>query len=256
MRRHVIQLSPLLALLTVGVTAAEDPVVPVYHEPHHRQVFQYGPMRILDLQIPPGTTTWFHTHEAPVLYVNLVSSQSRSQNLGEEWGGGGPRNPGANGPTGPGGTNGDRPAPPRPGPAVRVFSTTSYAEKPVTHRLENVGERLSRAIVVINETAGDETTTEQAAGFEMKPELTNRWYRAYRITLGPGETTGSHRHQAPVAIVQTLDGHARANGAMKFELNEPGQWAFFDAGDSHEIRNSGDARFEFVEVEIRKPVGH
>jgi hypothetical protein len=73
-------------------SAVIDPdtvVVPVHHEPHHRQVFQYGTTRILDLQVPPGETSWFHTHEWPVLYVTLGRSAVRTQNLGEDWGGGG-----------------------------------------------------------------------------------------------------------------------------------------------------------------------
>src|SRR5262249_28611786 len=192
----------LLALAACGwysaaALHAEDPIVPVYHEPHHRQVFQYGPTRILDLQIPPGTTTWFHTHEAPVLYVNLSTSRSRTQNLGQDWGTGGPPRPA---------TNAGQPAPPPPPPPAslgpRVTSATSYATQPVPHRLENIGERLSRAIVVINETSGDELMTVEAAGFEGKPELVNRWYRAYRQTLVVGETTRSHRHSEPVVIVQ------------------------------------------------------
>ena len=39
---------------------------------------------------------------------------------------------------------------------------------------------------------------------------------------------------------------------MKFEFNDPGQWAFFDAGDAHEIKNAGTAGMEFVEVEVRR----
>jgi hypothetical protein len=32
-------------------------------------VFQRGPLRILDLQLPPGDVSWFHTHEWPVYYL-------------------------------------------------------------------------------------------------------------------------------------------------------------------------------------------
>jgi quercetin dioxygenase-like cupin family protein len=222
---------------------ASGPVVPVYHEPHHRQVFQYGPTRILDLQISPGETTWFHSHESPVLYVNLSTSPMRGQNLGEEWASPGRGNAPARG-TPPPST-----APPG---SPRVSSTTSYAEQPVTHRLQNTGTGLVRAIVVINETAGDDSTSEEGAGFAVKAELTNRWFRAYRISLAPGEKAPAHRHGAPVAIVQTLGGKGLAVGPMKFELNEPGQWAFFDAGTEHEIRNIGTTRLEFVEVEVRR----
>lgn len=106
---------------------------------------------------------------------------------------------------------------------------------------------------MINETKGDEATTPEAAGFAGTPELTNAWFRAYRFSIGAGETTPPHVHRAPVAIVQISDGHARGVGAMKFDFTEPGRWAFFDAGDAHEIRNSSNAAIGFVEVEIRRP---
>src|SRR5678816_1159756 len=66
----------------------QTPVMPVHQEPHHRQVFQYGPLRIIDLQIPPGDMSWFHTHEWPVFYLTVADSQTRTQILGEEWGAG------------------------------------------------------------------------------------------------------------------------------------------------------------------------
>ena len=66
----------------------QTPVMPVHQEPHHRQVFQHGPMRIIDLQIPPGDMSWFHTHEWPVFYLTVADSQTRTQIFGEEWGAG------------------------------------------------------------------------------------------------------------------------------------------------------------------------
>ena len=244
---------------TPAASEAEAPrVVPVHHEPHHRQVFQYGPMRILDLQIPPNDMSWFHLHEWPVLYMTLSTSQTRTQLLGGEWGGRGGARGAARGqrPGGPApGRGGPPPAraggPGAPG-APRATSTTSYVDEPVTHRLENIGTNLFRAMVVVNETPGDDTTTEEAAGFTGMPELTNKWFRAYRLTLKPGETTPPHTHRAPVVIFQATAGKGLGTGAMKFEFNEPGQWAFFDSGDRHEVRNSGDTATEWIEVEVRR----
>jgi hypothetical protein len=68
--------------------SGQTPIMPVHQEPHHRQVFQRGPLRILDLQIPPGDVSWFHTHEWPVFYLTTSDSPTVSQNLGEEWGAG------------------------------------------------------------------------------------------------------------------------------------------------------------------------
>ena len=260
MRRCTGCVFAILAFIWSGAAAirAEDPVVPVYHEPHHRQVFQYETTRILDVQIPPGDTSWYHTHESPILYVTLSNSQNRIQNLGQDWnlpGGGRGANPNANAPaatTNPARNATSNAAGGAP-PAARVSSTTSYVEQPVTHRLQNVGDRLFRLVAVINEAKGDDLTSQEAAGFAGKAELTNRWFRAYRFTVAPGESTSPHRHQTPVVIVQATDGRARGVGAMKFDFTEAGRWAFFDAGDAHEIRNMGTAPVDFVEVEVRRP---
>ena len=230
----------------------QEPIMAVHHEPHHRQVFQYGPMRILDLQLPPGDVSWFHTHEWPVYYLTTSDSPTVSQNLGEEWGAG-RRGGGA-------GRAGAPPAPPAGAPPAggfrgrpRLMSDISYVERPNTHRIRNDGPGLFRAMVVVNETqGGDEAVTEQMAGFADKPLSANRWFRAYRIALGPGEKTPVHQHKAPVVILQDTAGRGVGAGAMKFEFNEPGQWAFFDAGDRHELSNTGAGRLEWIEVEVRR----
>src|SRR5688572_11128884 len=155
----------------------QTPMMPVHQEPHHRQVFQYGPMRIIDLQIPPGDMSWFHTHEWPVFYLTVADSQTRTQIFGEEWGARG-RGAGGVGAAGRGAPAvGAPPAgqaraggPPRFRP--RLMSDVSYADRAVTHRIHNNGSGLYRAIGVINETpGGDDTVTEDAAGFTGKAEM-------------------------------------------------------------------------------------
>lgn len=228
------------------------PVVPVHREPHHRQVFQFGTTRILDAQIPPGDTTWFHSHEWPVLYVTLSQSQTRSQNLGEDWGGGGGGAArGAAPPAAGGPARGAGPAAGRGGPP-RAASIPGYYERPVTHRLQNIGSNLFHFMVVVNETPGDDSTSEAEAGFTGTPELSNRWFRSYRLVLEPGETAAAHQHRTPVALFQVAPGTGLASGPMTFELNEPGQWAFFDAGVNHVIRNTGTTRLELLEIEVRR----
>ena len=88
-------------------------------------------------------------------------------------------------------------------------------------------------------------------GYRPSPELTNPWFRSYRVTLGPKQTTGAHEHTTPVVIFQAIAGKAVANGPMDFELNRPGQWAFYDAGAAHTLENSSDATIELLEIEVR-----
>jgi hypothetical protein len=133
------------------------------------------------------------------------------------------------------------------------MSDLSYADRAVTHRIHNNGTGLYRAIGVINETqGGDESVTEEAAGFTGKAEMSNRFFRVHRVALAPGEKTAAHQHKAPVVLLQDSAGKGIATGPMTFEFNEPGQWGFFDSGVSHEITNSGSGRLELIEVEIRR----
>jgi quercetin dioxygenase-like cupin family protein len=249
----------------------QDPIMPTHQEPHHRQVFQHGPMRLLDLQLPPGDISWFHTHEHPVYYLTTSDSPTVSQNLGEEWGAGrrgrGAARPGGPPPGAPPAAAPPAATAPAPQPAApagpppggfrgrpRLMSDITYATTPNTHRIRNDGPGLFRAMVVVNETnGGDEAVTEQMAGFTDKPISTNKWFRAYRIVLEPGQKTMAHTHKAPVVVLQDTAGKGHGTGGMKWEFNEPGQWAFFDAGDRHEITNTGTARLELVEVEVRRP---
>jgi len=227
--------------------AGQDRVVPVYEEPRHRQIFKAGTTRILELIVLPGDTSLFHSHEDPIAYINLSGSTLRTQELGKEWsqggGRGGARAAGAGAAVAP---------PAAPVPAVRVTSTTSYAQTPATHRIANTGTGIVHALVVVNQTTGTDATSPKDAGFEGTPELTNNWFRAYRFALPPGQY-GTHTHKTPAFLVQTSDGTAVTQGARLRALNEVGDWAFFDAGTAHEIRNTSTATVEFVEVEVRQP---
>jgi uncharacterized protein (DUF885 family)/quercetin dioxygenase-like cupin family protein len=229
-----------------------ESVVPVYHEPHHRMLFASGTTKILEGQVPPGDTSWYHVHAEPILYITLSASQQRTQVLGQEMNAGrGAPPPGGRG-AAPAGGRGNAPAV----PAIRATSTTSYYDEPVTHRITNAGERLFRFMVVTNASAGDETGANTGAGFPGKAELSNRWFRAYRQTLAPGQVSEPHRHTTESVIVQVSEGKGLAVGPMTWEFWEPGRWAWFDADKVHEIRNTGTVPLEYIEVEVRRPEVH
>ena len=229
-----------------------ESVVPVYHEPHHRMLFAAGTTKILEAQVPPGDTSWYHTHTEPVLYITLSQSQQRTQVLGQEMNAGRGAPPaGARGNAPPAGGRANAPGPAVP--AIRATSTTSYYEEPITHRITNAGDRLFRFMVVTNASAGDEKGTNSGAGFPGKPELANRWFRAYRQILAPGQTSESHRHTTESVIIQVSEGKGLAVGPMTWEFWEPGRWAWFDVDKVHEIRNTGTVPLEYIEVEVRRP---
>src|SRR5262245_19091874 len=241
----------------VGSLPKGEQVVPVYHEPHHRQLFAKGTTRILEGQVPPGDTSWYHIHTEPVLDLTLSASQQRTQVLGEDWGrgrgngeGGAPGEPA---PAGRGAAPAGRGAPPLPAGSVttiRPTSTTTYYDQPLTHRITNAGDRLYRFMVVTNAAAGDRSAADH--GFQGQAELTNPWFRAYRLTLAPGQSTSPHNHSTESVIVQVSDGLGQAVGPMTWELGEQGRWAWFDSGVAHEIKNTGTVPLEVIEVDVRR----
>jgi hypothetical protein len=224
-----------------------EQVVPVHQEPRHHLVFDSSRTRILDVQIPPGDTTLFHTHSDPILYVTMSTSRTRSQNIGEEW-------------SAPAAASAS-PAPSAPGapgaPASlssgRMMSTTSYAERPQTHRVNNIGSTLFRLIGITNASTGDDRS-DASGGFEIEPEISNRWFRGYRRVLA-AEDSPEHRHENPVAIVLVSGSVTVRTAATKSSeqpLQRPGAFVFLEADATHVLR--ADARdTQVVEVEVRRP---
>jgi hypothetical protein len=234
-----------LAMLPGGVLGqAQEPSVPLYQEPRHHVVYDSASMRIHDIQIPPGDTTLYHTHDTAILYVPIASSRTRAQVLGAEWGGGAAAAAPAAGPT---------PAPVEPARPGKVNSVVTYVEKPFTHRVNNVGTTVFRLVGIANRTAGAAADTDDVSGLSVTPELVNKWYRAHRLALKSGQATPPHRHATPVVVVMQTPGTASAalaDGAGWLPLNGPGSFARHDAG-THVVRNVGASDVELVEIEVR-----
>ena len=219
--------------------AAETPV-PLYQEPRHHVVYESPSIRIHDIQIPPGDTTLFHTHDTAILYVPIFASRTRSQVLGAEWSGGGAA-PAASA----------APPPPEPARPGKVNSVTTYVEKPYTHRVNNVGSTVFRLVGIANRTAGGAADTDDVSGLSATPELVNPWYRAHRLALKAGQATPAHRHATAVVVVMQTPGTVAVEGTAWSPLNGPGDIARHDSGGEHVVRNVGPGDVELVEVEVR-----
>lgn len=230
-----------LAVVAPSVMRAQEPErVPVHQEPRHHLVYDSAAFRILDIQIPPGDTTLFHTHDTPILYVPIARSRTRGQNWGEEWSGGGAAAATA---AAPANAEDERPG--------KVNSVVGYVEKPLTHRVNNVGASLFRLVGIANRTAGAAAAGDDVSGLSAAPELVNTWYRAHRLVLKPGEATPPHRHAVPVVVVMQTVGTASSESAAWSPLNGPGDIARHEGDGSHVVRNAGAGTIELVEIEVR-----
>ena len=73
-----------LFLILVKISFAQPPV-PVREEPRHHVAFQNQYLRLLDVWVPAGDTTFFHIHQIPSLFLILSKTVTASQVKGENW---------------------------------------------------------------------------------------------------------------------------------------------------------------------------
>jgi quercetin dioxygenase-like cupin family protein len=243
----IVAASAGLGVIALAQGQSGEQRVPVHQEPHHHLIHDSATIRLLDIQIPPGSTTLYHTHDTAILYVPIARSQTRGQEWGGEWSGGG--NAAAR-------PAGGAPAPaPTPPPASdrpqRVNSTITYVEKPYTHRVNNVGTSLFRLIGIANRTAGANGAADDISGLSAKAELENNWYRAHRVVLKPGESSTAHKHATAVVIVMQTPGTVASESPVWSPINGPGDYAWHTGADPHVLHNRGASEVELMEIEVR-----
>jgi hypothetical protein len=204
----------------------------VHEEPRHRLVYETPELRVLDVQIQAGDTTLFHTHDAPVTYVTIGTSSTDQMALGGNW-------------------NNTKPRTPPPGRVGAVRAVQSYAERPMTHRVTNVGSTLFRLIAVLSRRPGSATEATGEVPGEIIAE--NRWFRHARVRLEIGESSDHHTTQAPTVLILTQDGRVAIEHADGWvtALEIAGQSAAVGRGERYRIRNGGPEASELVIVEIR-----
>jgi len=202
--------------------------VPVYEEPRHRLVLTHQLVRVMDVRIAPGDTTLFHIHDAPALYVTIAASALEVQVLGGPWA--------QRFATGaPGRTEGD------------VNTDTSYAQRPLTHRVTNVGTKPFRLIAVTNAAASP--AVRDVAGMPGVLELRNRWFAQSRVRVSAGARTW---YPVPTAtiIVAPFGGPATVllESGETHVLSAAGSWTFLPAGTRYQLSSTGSATLVVVQV--------
>lgn len=168
-----------------------DPVrvVHILDEPRHRTVYRQEDIRLLDIQINPGDTTLPHTHDNPILYTFISSGEG-------ELGG-------------------------------RLSSTTRYVDEPYTHRVTNEGPGLFRIVALASFAEPAESGTEDwPVGLPREAELENDWFRAWRMTLQPGERSAEIYHINPAFVVQVS-----TEGVVNLERSDGVTTELLSAGD-------------------------
>ncbi len=174
-------------------------IVHLLQEPRHRTVFRDGEVYLLDVQMNPGDTSFHHTHDAPLMTTSISTA------------------------SGPG--NG------------RVGINIDYAERNYTHAISNAGPGLVRILALTTYHAGVEGNEDAPEGMTVEPDVENRWFRSYRVTVGPGEETPLQTHRQSTFVIMVTPGkaHISREDGITAELRAIGDWAYREEGASFVI---------------------
>jgi len=201
-----------------------DPVrvVPIVQEPRHRTVHRLqtdtgADVRLLDVQINPGDMTLPHTHDAAILYTFISNGE-------------GPLN-------------------------GRLSSVTRYVDEQYTHRVSNPGPGLFRIIALTSyaEPVSEDDASTLPTGLAQAPDISNGWFRAWRLTLAPGASTGIVQHQHPAFVVQASAGEVqvlRSDGITE-ALQMAGHWSALTRGQQYTLVNRSEQVIAIVIKEAR-----
>ena len=216
-----------VVLLTSDLVSAPDKPVPVQEEPKHKTVFENDVVRVIDVQIPPGETTWYHVHVLPSVIVYLTTSTNRSENWGDK------------------------------AVLTREISAgqsryAAYDEKPLSHRVTNTGSGLFRVYdIEVLRDPPDRTPLPALGVPTLQPQWEEKRARSSRLALAVGETAripGTARALLLVTIRGTLRvSEARNSSARALQWSD---YHFAPAHSALEITNSGRDSAEAILLEL------
>ncbi len=204
-------------------------VVEITAEPFHKIRFDNGKVRLIELRIPRGKTTLYHTHHHDGFFVFCGASDVGFQKLGEQ------------------------PLVVSMQPGSRNF--TAATDGPYTHRVFSAKDEdicVSALELIERSTAKRASTAEDRfPPFEILVDKQRG--RLYRLRLNPGEATEMFTRPASTAVIAVSSGRiseqAEGKSPRLWDF-EPGSFRWIEVGEELSIRNAGATPLELIEIEV------
>ena len=234
--RHLLTASfAAFACLLVQPASAqpEEKGVPILQAPYHLPVFKNEYVTMLNVYVPPGRNTGYHTHTTDSVSVNVEAADTTNQNLGD----------------------------PQPGPVRHSRkgepSFTAYGKQPPrTHKASNVGATPFHNVSFLfaYPNSGRFTPAARSENSGYKQIMDNERVRGWRLTLNPGQSAAAITQAAPGLrivldpgeIAESVPGQPDRGMFMKL-----GEFYWQDAGVTRTVKNIGSTRIEFLEFELK-----
>lgn len=211
------------------VAFAQDPVA-AKDEPSHHNKLENAVVRVLDVEVPAGGATQYHTHSTDYPYVMVSEALLRNEIPGKD------------------------PADIKiPAGLIGFYRASQGA---YTHRFVNVGNGTFRAIGVelLGPRLSASVTDPLPASSGFKTELDNERVRVYRAVLAPGQSIGPVALGGPGVRVVMNDGvleQSVAGGQPERVQTSVAQFVWREKPVVGSLRNAGERPLEIIEIEIK-----
>jgi hypothetical protein len=223
-----------MGLTLLGLMAAGCGRETIVDAPPAQVVFENDLFRILDMNLPPGTTLE-HASARDVAMVSMSEgARTRMESGGEGWS----------------------------EAASQPLGSVTIGGMPGTHRVQNVGEGAHQIFAIESLQSGDPSGDAPLSGRGVTLAAESPALRAYDVRLGEETFQVSHVHAVPAvavlvtgriisqgAEIESGDGSEAPTGVK--QLDQPGQWVFAPPGESHYVVRLGTEDVHVVEIEIR-----
>ena len=223
------------ALAQLASAQVEDKPVPMDKAPFHIPVFSNDYLIVLNVNIPPGRNTGYHTHYADSVSVNLTPASQTNQNYGSS----DVSKPGTGGEGEPG----------------RATFTDITKNGPRTHKATNVGPTpFHNLSFILKDHAPGPAVSDRSGVAGYTQIMDNARLRAWRVVLKPGEATGQIAQTAPGLRVYVHGGvlaEMVPGSADRGMAPYDGDFIWQDGGQTRAVKNTGTTQLEFVEFELK-----
>lgn len=199
-------------------------VVAVSKEPMHRNVFENGYLRVLDVHVLPGDTSLFHKHETPSVFIVLNPVKTGSEVIIES------------------GTS-------KALLKDSVITFESFEKSPRIHRVwnEDTIEFHVMDVEVFNKKRLNITPAVKPPAFKLV--FDEATLRGYRLSLSSGikiTLPASYPY-----LVVCLDNAANKVMVNNKSFGRKGDYLFIDPGQQVSFQNVGTETFSFAVLEIK-----
>ena len=214
----------VLVFAFVTLCVAQQAPIPVEQDPFHLLIFKNDFIEVMRVNVPPGKSTPYHTHEHDGAAVQLSNATTTQQKVGEAE------------------------SPKQQGKPGDVWART--VDTPYTHRVINQGGTPFEVIDV--ELLQRPKSPATVAAGEVIAE--NPSSRAYRWKLAAGDKAISHSHGRPYLLVAPVAMQLKtttSDGESVTDLLKPGDYHWVDKAVRHTLENVGTQPGEIVEIELK-----